>query len=547
MKLIERKLDKLCLAFAGAIMVGISAFIAYKNAKIDMLFSDAISDNNLLQAPFVFHDISIQAIHTHLLKWPIAILENTIGFNVYTHTVTSFLLLLAMNVGILYLCYRFSKKNLYATALCTLVLISVELMTGISANEGTLTMITIRNIELPITIALILFLVNRKWTFSPGVLLAILLLAVVFVTDQLLLFTSIIGIVLYYLYGVVKNKQLLSNIKDDASIYIGFLSAAVLSKVISVGFDVAGLASFFALRNTNEKLTYVASFTDLFNVTLSYIGEIFEVFGAGVFGKNIFDGWLYAINIIFLLITTHLIIKFLTALRSKRKLDKEEKVIFLSLLMFFFAMLVFTIIIPRETAGRYFAFLPVIGLLLVAIQGRKFRIAQKYRTIPYFTLAAAALLIFFFFMVQGASRVYYNQKYAQLQIKFDSNSKTVEILEKEKAGAYIMFDLYEQGYWYNQVIKQQYDEKTGKKLAIGSVFCDKFIVDRQFSRQSWVRPNGQKVAVHVRGCDIDKITDKLGQPSSTHELPKDGKILMYSTDIRGKLDQKQFHSDSFEK
>ena len=72
---LSKLLDQGVLAFALVVTALASAFIGYKNGRIDLRFADAVSDNNFLQAPFIPHDINIQNIHTHLLKWPVMLLE----------------------------------------------------------------------------------------------------------------------------------------------------------------------------------------------------------------------------------------------------------------------------------------------------------------------------------------------------------------------------------------------------------------------------------------------------------------------------------------
>lgn len=538
------------LLAAASIALPVNAFIAYKNAKIDMLFADAISDNNFLQAPFIAHDINIQAIHTHFIKWPIVLLENAIGFNFYTHAIISFLLLLTMNAALVYVFYIFAKRNKFITAICLLLLTSVELMTGISANEGTLTMLTIRNIEIPITILATLILLREKVITPVKFTLATLTLAIIFVSDQLLLFTSVIGALFYAILATIRLRGSLSVLIRDKIFYIGIFVAAITSKIISIFISVSGIANFYEMHNTNDKLTFVDSFKSLFNVTLDNVGKIFDVFGAGFFAQQLEHGPLYFINIALLLITVYLTIKLLRKPTGSAAHEDDEynRVLLALFCMYFLAMLIFTVLIPRELAGRYFAFLPIIGILMVAKQYQNITVQLHTPKMKYmFILGSLVTLLFFFIMSVNANNIYYKPKYGAISSSLGDTSSIINILKKENARAYITMDINERGYWTGQVIKQQYDEKTHSKLAIGSVFCGNYIIDRQFTRRSWVTASNQIIAVRLIGCDLGKIKQYLGNPTASYTVGKDDMLLIYKNDIRNKFKTEQFDTNSFVK
>lgn len=545
-KIRDQTSKNLALILSMSVLFAVTVFIAYKDAKIDMLFADAISDNNLLQAPFISHDINIQAIHTHLLKWPVAIIENLVGFTVPTHFVASLFILVLMNAGLGYIFYRFSNKNTLVTALCLLLLASVELLTGISANEGTLSMITIRNIEIPLTILLISFSLKQRRILTVPNILSVFLLAIIFVTDQLILFTSLAGIVFYYLFVLVRSARKKVKPQEDLVFYINFIAAAVLSRCIIFAFDKLGLASFYEMHNTNDNLSFVTSFSDMFNLSLKYIGKIFDVFGAGIFGQNISDGWLYVINIGVLGATLILSIRFFRSL-PKKELNHDQKVLTALFLMYFFAVLIFTIIIPRELAGRYFAFLPPMGIMLIAYSSRSFKLKKPWTQYRYIIVAFFVILFLFACMAIRANDLYYREKYSLLSHRLGDTSRIVNILDQEKVSALIGMDVYEQTYWSNQIIKQQFDQKTGRKLAIVTVFCGTSIVDRQFTRTSWSKENGSRVAIRVKGCNLDDVKKVFGIPDSTYQLDKDDTLYIYSHDVRGKLDLRQYTENTFVK
>jgi len=540
----------LLLVFALFVTIPVSAFIAYKNAKIDMLFSDAISDNNLLQAPLQLNDIHIQAIHTHVLKWPIVLIENALGFDFPTHAVMSFILLLVMNAGLVAIFYYFSKKNSSITALSLLLLLSVELMTGINANEGTLTMITIRNIEIPIVIASVVYLMRQRLRLSWLNVLVILLLSITFMSDYLLMYSSVIGVSLYYLYGVWRTKNISSNLTLNPMFYVAIIGSTITARLLIFISNTFGLASFYELSNTNDNLRYVDSFNELFTSVLNNISKIFDVFGAGFFGQKIIAGPFYFINILLLLATIYLSVAFFKKIMKQRKHSADEQAILALFFMYFFAMLVFTILIPRELAGRYFAFVPILGLILLCIKlsSKKFDVSLSIPQKRAIVLIGATLILIFFTAASfAADRIYYAPKYASLSADLGDTVGRVDILQKEKVGAFITMDIYERGYWYNNVVKQQFDEKNQDNLEIASAFCNSFILDRQFSRNSWVNPDGDRVAVQVRGCDLDKIRNRLGNPVKTYDFSKDWKVLIYDRDIRDQLDKRQFINNRFEK
>jgi len=542
--------QNLLLVFAIFIAIPVSAFIAYKNAKIDMIFSDAISDNNLLQAPLQLNDINIQAIHTHVLKWPIALLENTLGFDFRTHAIMSFILLLAMNAGLVAIFYYFSKKNTAVTGIALLLLLSVELMTGINANEGTLTMITIRNIEIPIVIASVIYLMRQKWRFSWTTGLIILLLSVTFMSDYLLMYASVIGVGIYYLYGTWHTKSIFSSLATSPMFYVGIIGSALIARLLILLSNNFGIVSFYELSNTNDNLRYVDSFSGLFTVALNNIGKIFDVFGAGFFGQKIIAGPLYFVNIALLIATIYLSFTFFKKVLKHGERSTNERTILALFCMYFFAMLVFTVLIPRELAGRYFAFLPVLGLILLCREFSARRLQIRLGTVRQKAIAitgAAMIIVFFVVTSIAADRLYYTPRYASLGASLGDTSSLVNILQKEEVGALVTMDIYERGYWHNNVIKQQFDENSNHNLAIASAFCNSFILDRQFSRQSWVNASGKRVAVQIRGCDLNKIVNKFGEPMATYDFSHDWKILIYKADIRERLDKRQFINNRFEK
>ncbi len=352
------------LAFALAITALASAFIGYKNGRIDLRFADAVSDNNFLQAPFIPGDINIQNNHTHLLKWPVMLLENWVGFDVTTHRVTSIVLLLAMNLWLGWLFYVFSKKNAFATAVCLLLLSSIEIMTGLSANEGTLTMLTNRNIEVPMTVAILMFALTQRKFLTLASVLVTLLLSIIFVSDRLYAVYDGIGAVFYAVYLAVTSRNYDVRRLDNRPLFLTVVVAAVASEAIMKLFGLFGIALFFARRD--HALVFQGSFRDFFNYALDNVGRIFAVFGADYFGQKIYYGPFFLVNVIALALTVWLGVRFIKKVRGSGLADDRERVVFLLILMYFVAMLIFTVVIPRELGDRYFVFLPIIGLLLLA-------------------------------------------------------------------------------------------------------------------------------------------------------------------------------------
>lgn len=501
-----------------------------------MIFSDAISDNNLLQMPFIAHDIEIQAIHPHLLKWPVVLLENTLGFNLSTHTIISVGLLLLMNIWLGYLLFKFSHKNIPVTALSLILLASVELLTGISANEGTLSMITIRNIELPMTIWLLTTLFKQTKILNIRTAFIAILLSIIFVSDQLILYTTIVGTVLYLLWSVVTRKTFHYSELTDKPLYLTVMIAAVLAKIITKLFAASGIAHFY--ERSSDGLLYAKSFNDLFENSLAYIGKIFDVFGAGFFGRQIFDGPIYALNIIVLILSIYLTYKFIIKTKKIKNQDIEQKTIVFLLASYFFAMLIFTVLIPRELGGRYFAFLPVIGLLLFAYSFRSFRLKNTPKSTIYTIVLLLGFVILFLYMASGANRIYYNQKYDAISKKLGDTSTLIRSLTDNSITVYI-----DQDYWRNHIIKQQYDQKTNSSLAIPSVYCGGVVVDKQFSRKSWSQANGNRVAVRVKECDGPSVERAFGAPQKIIKLGEGDHLYLYDHDIRQVLDLREYNPE----
>lgn len=537
----------IALIIALALLIITSTFIAYKSAKYDLIYSDAISDNNLLSGAFVPHDINIQSIHTHILKWPVAALENAIGFNVKTHIVVSIILLLVMNLSLAYIIYRFSRRNKLVTAMCLVFLASVELLGGISAREGTLTMLTIRNIEIPIIILILMSYFKQRKFLSIKNILLILILSVIFIADLLLFYTTIIGAVLFFILISVRNRKIDLKDSPNSGFYKSIASAGVIAFILSWALQHFGLAYFFNMKNTNDSLTFHESFKSMFDAILAYGTKIFDVFGAGLFGENVYDGWVFGLNLMLLCATVYLFVAFLKEqFKIKRQQDIYEKVILSLICMYFFAMLLFTIIIPREIAGRYFCFMPIIGLLLIAYRLRDYH--PKYTRRLKFILVTLCLsvIVFFGMAIFKVNEIYYNKVYSHRSERLGDTSRIVDILTDENTPVYISIFADDNAFWWSHIIKQTYDEKTDGSLAIVSVFNNTNVVDRQFSRESWAMPDGSKVAVRLKGVNESMVASRFGNPDKIYFVDGDY-LYIYNHDIRDLLDLRQYHTNTFTK
>jgi hypothetical protein len=529
--------NNIFLIAASGIGLVVTAYMGYKNARYDMLYADAVSDNNFLQTPFVANDIEIQEIHTHLLKWPIALLENAVGFDLQTHVIASILLLVVMNAWLGYIFYIFSKRNTTATALGIVLLVSVELLLGINANEGTLSMITIRNIELPLAITLIYFsLKSTKYISIRNALLA-LLFALLFTTDQLLFYTTVIGTVLYLGINTIHKRSIKKTLLQDTSLYINVFVGAILYKIIDVLFAKLGIASFY--ERTSDSLFFVSSANELFTTILRNIGKIFEVFGAQIFGNQIMNGWVFLLNLATLVASAILIYSFTKrALVNKQPLSTKDKTLFLLILMYFLAMLLFTVFIPRELAGRYFAFVPVIGLMLIV---RRLSTLKLSPSIKYYWIVTAAIILatatLSSLMVMKANYMLYNPRYDLLAERRADVKPAVDALLKEDVSVYM-----DQDFWRVHIVKVQYDEVSPKQLAIPSNYCGGDEVNKQFARKSWSEPNGSSVAVRVKECSAADTKMIFGEPDKIVSLNTDDTDLLfiYNDDIRSILDLSEF-------
>lgn len=529
-----------------------TVFIGFKNGKTDMIYSDAIVDHNLLQTPLLANDVNIQAIHTHLIKWPIIMFENFVGLTAANHVIFSIILLAVMNAWLGYLFYIFSKRNFSITALCLIALASIEIMMGISAGAGTMTMITIRNIELPAVITLIYLLMKQQHFLSTMNLIYVALLALLFASDFLILYTAVLGLIIYLLLTQFRLKHgkwtFLRQIKDK-SFYLSILSAAILTKLILALLSAIGLGNFYEMQGSNDSLSLIGSFREMFLYTLDYAGEIMAVFGAGFFGHKIFDSWMFIINVVVFIVSIYLIVKALKSYAQADQNDTQLKTIIAITAMYFVAMLLFTVLIPRELAGRYFAFAPIIGLLLIAYYGRNFNIETFLKKMSHYPVTIIFIYIFtlllFCALIIASNKTLYQKKYSDYSKNVGDTSHIVNVLEKEQVSALISVDLYERSFWNNHVLKQQYDQKTGKKLAIVSVFCGGTVVDRQFSKRSWSQPNGSRVALRVTSCDPQTVEKLFGTPNAIHNIKKDDNIYIYNDDIRDVLDMRQYDLNRF--
>lgn len=521
-------------------------FIGYKSAKFDMIYSDAIVDNNFLQLPFSRNDISIQAIHTHLIKWPIALFENMVGFNQTTHILTSIFLLIIMNGLLFYVFYRFSGRNLLVTSACIALLTSIELAQGLNAGEGTLSMITQRNIELPIMIGLVTYLLYRsRRTFKLSIaLISSLLLLIVFISDYLLLYTTVIGAVVYVVYRVYKVKNL-SELRDNAVFYVPILFAALFTFLTVKALDALNIVDFFTMKNPENPLRFVSSSTDLFDITSGYVGSIFAVFGANFFNAKIEDIGIYFINLLVVAVGIPLLFKFLWSEWKKPSESTYNKSIVAMSCMYLLAMLIFTIIIPRELAGRYFAFFPLLVLLVFSRKYGNFHFKstrnEKILIVSILFVSTAFIL----FQIVNTNQLLYQPRYDKQSKRIGDSGKIINELKRNNINALINIHGDNQAFWHSHVIKQQYDQSTKSQLAISSVFCGGMVVDKNFSKKSWSIPNGNKVAIRIKNCNPPEIKNLFGEPNSIVILGEDDVLYIYKSDIRTKLNLIQYETNTF--
>ncbi len=536
MKYLLKHAHTLILLFSSTILLAASAFVGYKSAKIDMIFSDALSDNNFLQAPFILNDIHIQEIHTHILKWPVMMLENWVGFTTTTHIVVSILLLIAMNAWLGWYFYKVSKRNKLVTSLGLILLASVEIFAGINANEGTLTMLTIRNIEIPLSIWILYASLKQKKFVTPLSVLVVVLLAILFVTDKLTLYVTIIGLALYFGYSLIKlarKKQLSYKNFPYKPLYTNIAAAAMLSVLLVKGFAVFGIAHFFKAKD--ENLSFIGSFNDFTTNLGAYIGKIFDVFGAGFFGKPIFDGPFFLINIALLLVTLLLSVKFFRMKNTKT--DESTELIRLLFFMFVFAMTIFTLFIPRELGGRYFAYLPIIGILLICYFYRGFTITFTKKSFLLALVICIAIGAIMVGEVRAANRLLYQPKYASITTQISDPGKVSDLLIQNNVGAY-----FDNAYMRFEIVKQQFDEKSDKNLATTWIYCGSNVVNKHFMRKSWQIADGSKVAIRIKDCTGDQTRSVFGDPNQVIDLQDDGtdQLYIYDRDIREKLNLVEF-------
>ena len=134
----------------GALIAAVT-YTSHKAALANQYVADSLADNYMFFGVNGLDQLAVPGTHTYLLKWPVFLLNNAVGFNLQTYVAVSVGLALITYLGFLFFVYKVAPSirivGMTALALALIVLMTKTYLTDESFSLMGLAMPNIRNIE----------------------------------------------------------------------------------------------------------------------------------------------------------------------------------------------------------------------------------------------------------------------------------------------------------------------------------------------------------------------------------------------------------------
>jgi hypothetical protein len=555
--MIKKNLNKLVcpkslLLLSLALLAALSTYVGLKQGASELYIgtvpSDVVSYHTLLAAPLENGDIYANGIHTFLLKYPLILLQNLFGFSETALTISAVLLMLVTNFGIAWLIWRFSGRNKLATCLGILALT----LTGALVNVGYYFMaqswMTVRNIEIPLLLGLMVLAVSAARLKSQQKLLVALGLALNFVSDRLTMYYFLAGLALFLLVSFLRTRR--DFLKRYRSLLQLSAVAMILSFVIEFALDASGLVKFAYTYPSSVGI--VQSLGQFFQTLWDGIGGVFYVFGADIWNSQFWQAPLY-------LVSSGLVLTVaaLSFMRVKRYIkdvlpEKKTKPDFFSqealvFLICFSAASFGCYVMLNHTQGlgvdaRFLIFTVAIGILTLTFALRDWQPRLKLKLlIP----ALAVVTLFGVGAVVTMNQLYVAHTAALDRAKFTYQT-TVDILRKEN------ISVLAGGYPYLHTIKFLHDAGNPATPLQIPIMLDRHcnVADSKSARKSWFTPSPdarQRTALFslLSPCSEQQMTKVYGAPATKYLVTDqngqhEATVYIFDYDIRSKYDMSQF-------
>lgn len=203
---------------------------------LQMHNADQLVNGFLFENFHTFRNAIFPAEHTQLLKWPLFALPHLFHFTPLIYSILTILTVVITIGALLYVLYAIDRRMVVFGALCIL-LASVLLLVPLQSLDGGVTaplgmaMLTGRNVEYIVYIAVLALLVKMPRLCSRYFVGSIALLSFLFVSDRLFLYFNFGGVVLLGLTALIARHKTLQRVARN------WLVASVLGWLLSFGLQ----------------------------------------------------------------------------------------------------------------------------------------------------------------------------------------------------------------------------------------------------------------------------------------------------------------------
>ena len=579
---LTHQIDFAKIALLTSILLLISAciFIGINQSALSPYISRAPGDylpyNHALQTPLELNDIGLNPLtHTMLVKIPLFLLENWFGLNQLTLTTFAIFTLLIMQLGVAYFIWKFSRKNKLVATAGILMLTSLTLTAPRSSIGVFDSWLTMRNIEIPLTIALLLAGFRLPKIFSRKSLIFAILLGLFFASDVLVPLILITGLPIFLALDFFREKPKFWSRNRQ---FLGFLLFSLLAMFLWLALFIFSRIFLFDYSATQPTLPGGSFGTFILN-----LGYAFHIDFTAV--RSFANFLPYIPNFLIMTLCLFAVVWLINKFLLSRNLPLNDRynlreITFLATLIPSNLMLFSALVYGDAYSSRFLVFVPVFAILATVFVlsslaesakfklqksslsprkipplnspsrensypktfskksfSRKIKLSKKPRDISLVIISSLAILLILLAELLTSIKTYEPAfaKAAQIKRSYES---VVTALKSEKT--YVLIADFSDA----QIIKFLFDQTSTQKLKILDITvtgnCDRFRICLYGTKLSWRTPDGSRVAIFESpavywSCKISKWCYRT--PTKTLHPIKNStlKLWIYDYDIRADL------------
>lgn len=515
-----------------AILGVVGTYTSYKTAITNFYNADAVVDTLIFPNFHQLNNVYVPAQHTFLLKWPFFLLQHLFPITKTNYVILTLFFAIVAYFGIILFIARLIH-NRRASTIVTLLFAGIILLEFPIAHwlyaPVNLAMTTTRNIEYVVFFGVLYFLfagIRRWWHFA----IAVTLMALLCVSDQLFIFTSIGAALLLALGGIHKLYRW-----QYWWVSGGILLGAALGKVA-----LPFVAHFVHISGLHDPVHIVTDPHILRHVAFINFKNIFVDFGVNITEPQPLLSWLLrGLNAIVLLSGICLSIYTLWRFIRGRLASKAEHI---AAFLVLYVGAIFTLSILTGQAGeRYIYILVPTSLLLIGIY-----FSQRITALPknYYvgTLCLLALLL-----AGGATAATHNQQtaiaYSEQRVGIP-NEKIVRLLATHHTSILL-------GNYWNVVPAAAISQNSLQRPIIPVPVNNCVTAMNYLVRSDWYRPHKADYSAflladahgkEIGDCSETQLIKLFGAPRNKEVLQRDAKgnpttqLWIYDYDIRTLID-----------